>query len=228
MLRETSLASAGYASMSNRKLAALIASAIALIATLLAVAGPGAQRAQAAAPAACPNVFNVLHNDRIGELKLPKGWYRITLLDDQARLSCERAAKLFGRFLQDYDGKLPKPWQLNVERAKFKKQGKRVGFRVKKVSGGGGGGGGGKHPSGKHTKCPTFRIQHNDMISGVMFKKGTYQMTALGRFTCQRSVKRLQAFLESGQIADGWRLRKATGTFLRNGRNGFQINYWGR
>lgn len=80
---------------------------------------------------ACPNLFRVLHNDRIGKLRLPKGRYRITLLAKR-KPSCQRAANLFADFLQDFDGRLPKPWDLEPGTATFKKRA-GVGFRVKRV-----------------------------------------------------------------------------------------------
>ncbi|MGZ5338982.1 MAG: hypothetical protein ACXWEE_05215, partial [Thermoleophilaceae bacterium] len=45
-------------------------------ATLLALA-PSAD----AAEANCPGTFDVLHNDRIGGMQLPKGPYVVTVLD---------------------------------------------------------------------------------------------------------------------------------------------------
>ena len=66
------------------------------------LAGPGE-----AATSKCPATFRVLHNDRIGKLKLlRKGNYRITLVDDRAAHAAQRASKLFARFLQDFDGEL--------------------------------------------------------------------------------------------------------------------------
>lgn len=80
---------------------------------------------------ACPALFRVLHNDRIGRLKLPAGQYRISVLR-VGRLSCDRASKLFTKFLQRYDGNLPNRWKLDVQTATFQKS-RHVGFRVKQV-----------------------------------------------------------------------------------------------
>ncbi len=80
---------------------------------------------------ACPSLFHVLHNDRIGRLKLKEGWYRLTLIA-VGRLSCERGAKLFAKFLRAYDGKLPGRWRLDVGTATFSKS-RLVGFRVKRI-----------------------------------------------------------------------------------------------
>ena len=80
---------------------------------------------------ACPNLFRVLHNDRIGRLRLPAGQYRITLLAKR-RPTCQRAPKLFAKFLQRPDGKLPNGWDLDPGTATFTKR-VGVGFRVKRV-----------------------------------------------------------------------------------------------
>ena len=75
----------------------------------LLVTGPGA----AAAPTTCPS-FRVLHDDRIGPAVLPAGNYAITI-DPTSGLACGAAAKLFARFLEDYDGVLPRPWRVTGE-----------------------------------------------------------------------------------------------------------------
>jgi hypothetical protein len=208
---------------------------VAALAAVALLAGPAGQSSAAAAEAAaaplrCPATFQVLHNDRIGRLKLPAGPYRIRILDDQA-LACRRASKLFAKFLQDFDGNLPGRWRLQVRTATFTKRGTDQGFRVKKVGSQSGGGGGGRHPSGRHEECPTFRVLHNDRIGTVRFPRGTYQMTALGGFTCQKSSRRFADFLQlpEGNLPGRWRLRGRTGTFMRGqSGKGFQVNFWKR
>ena len=201
-------------------LAALLA-----LATLIALAG--APRADAA-KAACGSPFTVLHNDRIGALKLPAGQYDITLIQPD-RITCARASHLFSRFLQDFNGVLPDGWRLNVAKARFTKGG-GFGFQVAPSSGGGsGGGGGGQHPSGTTTKCPTFQILHNDLIAGQRFRAGTYQMTALGGLACSKASSLLTQFLATSQndLPGRWRLDARSGTFLRDGSGkGFQVNRW--
>jgi hypothetical protein len=209
------------------------AGGVAALAAIAVMVGPAAQSnaataEAAAAPLRCPATFHVLHNDRIGRLKLPEGHYRIRLLDDQV-LGCSRASKLFAKFLQDYDGNLPGKWRLRVGQATFLKRGTDVGFSVKK--GRRSGSGGGKHPSGRHDKCPTFRVLHNDRIGQVRFPRGTYQMTALGGFSCQKASRRFAAFLElpEGNLPGRWRLHGRTGTFTRGqSGKGFQVNFWKR
>ncbi|MDQ3809985.1 MAG: hypothetical protein M3336_06815, partial [Chloroflexota bacterium] len=85
----------------------------------------------------CPGTFRVLHNDRIGVLRLPAGPYIITILRGGG-LSCSRAATLFSSFLLRPGGSLPRPWVLNAAYARFT-QGRTssVGFQVERAGGSG-------------------------------------------------------------------------------------------
>jgi hypothetical protein len=184
----------------------------------LALTAPRAE----AAKAKCGATFQVLHNDRIGELKLPAGPYDITLINPQ-RITCAKASKLFSKFLQDFDGNLPGRWKLNVQKARFKK-GNR-GFQVAPASGGNGGGG--QHPGNLSTKCPTFRVLHNDVIDRVRFPAGTYAMTAYGTMSCSAASKQFASFLQNNQnsLPRGWRLNARNGRFVHGpSSEGFQVN----
>jgi hypothetical protein len=193
----------------------------ALLAATLAMPASGQ-----AATSTCPATFRVLHNDQIGKLELPKGNYRVTLLDDQL-LTCSRASKLFAQFLQDYDGRLGGGWRVNASTATFSKP-SGAGFSVKRVSQSSGSGGG-THPTGNATKCPTFRVLHNDRIGSVRFPQGTYQMTALGGLTCAKASSLFAEFLQKfeGDLPGRWRLEARTATFLRGSSGkGLQVNLW--
>jgi hypothetical protein len=202
---------------------------------LLAIALIAPARGQAAV-VRCPN-FHVLNDDRIGKVQLPHGWYKVKVLTDR-RLSCPQASSLFKQFLKDFDGRLPNGW-----RAKERKGAKRptatftqrggAAFRVKRAKnqsggGGGGGGGGSNHfPSRDAVSCPVFHIQNNDLIAGVRFRKGPYQVTALGGLKCSKTTSLLQRFLAEAQqsLPGHWRLKKKSGTFLRGHKGkGFQVN----
>lgn len=199
---------------------------LALLTAALAAAALAVPAPSKAATATCPATFRVLHDDRIGKLELPKGNYRVTLLDDEL-LTCKRASKLFAKFLQDFDGKLGGGWKVRVGTATFSKP-DGAGFSVKRVRRGSGGGGA-THPSGEATSCPTFQVLHNDRIGEVKFPKGTYQMTALGGFACAKASTKFAAFLQKfeGDLPGRWKLKGKTGTFLRGkSRKGFQVNLW--
>jgi len=81
-------------------------------------------------PAKCPGSFRVVHNDRIGSLRLPAGPYGITAFGN---VSCAQASRQFASFLaNDYTGALPRPWRLRVQTGSFLRgSGSANGFRVK-------------------------------------------------------------------------------------------------
>ena len=62
-----------------------------------------------AAEATCAGTFDVLHNDRIGSMQVPRGPYVVTVLDSTT-MGCTEASRLFSEFLEDWDGRLPRPW----------------------------------------------------------------------------------------------------------------------
>jgi hypothetical protein len=194
-----------------------------VVCTLVAAAPAAAQTGGAV----CPATFHVLHDDRIGQLQLRAGHYTVTLLD-ASRLSCAAASDLFRQFLEDWDGRLPRPWRLNVSTATFTRgAGSTVGFSVAPTGTGGGGGGGGHHPHG--AQCPgTFRVLHNDRIGTFRIPRGNYTITLLsvGRITCSRASALFAQFLQDfdGILPVPWFLDPETGSFMRGSRNlGFRI-----
>jgi hypothetical protein len=202
------------------------------VAALAAAAAlmPASASAQSGTAAACPATFQVLHDDQIGRLSLPAGNYTITLLNT-SRLSCQDASDLFRQFLEDWNGKLPRPWRYSVQgsgRGTFRRgAGSSLGFTVAPASNSGGGGGGGHHPNG--TQCPgTFRVLHNDRIGTFRVPKGSYRLTLLsvGRITCSQASRYFARFLQDfdGVLPSPWFLDPETGSFMRGGRNvGFRV-----
>ena len=82
----------------------------------------------------CPGTFAVLHNDRIGSMKLPAGNYRIARLTTKS-LSCYTASYDFKYFLDhDSSGHLPSPWYTNPSTKTFYRGSSTDGFRVTKTS----------------------------------------------------------------------------------------------
>jgi hypothetical protein len=203
-----------------------------LLVTALAVAAalalPGGASAQGGgAPSVCPATFEVLHDDTVGALYLPKGHYTVTLLNADA-LTCAQASDLFRQFLEDWDGRLPRPWVVNAQTATFSRgAGGSVGFRVAAATTPSGGGGGGHHPHGG--LCPgTFAVLHNDRIGTFAFPKGNYRITLLsvGRITCAQASTYLARFLQDfdGVLPVPWFLDTETGSFMRGSRNvGFRV-----
>ena len=77
----------------------------------------------------CPS-FRVLHDDRIGSLRIPAGNYIITV----KRMSCPAASAQFANFLQKPSGRLGGGWQLKPRKAKFRNLGLNQAFRIKRAS----------------------------------------------------------------------------------------------
>jgi hypothetical protein len=184
--------------------------------------------------ARCRGTFRVLHDDRIGKLKLQAGNYRITLLSTKG-ITCSRAAILFARLLQDYDGVLPRPWALDVATGTFRRGAARVGFRVKPYSGSRtGGGGSGVHPRNAQ-QCPgNFRVLNSTRIGKLKLARGPYRITTLkgGGLTCQQASMWFTRFLDedfAGMLPRPWRLNVQSATFTRGASNvGFRVKPAGR
>lgn len=196
--------------------------ALAALAAAAVLALPAGASAQGGSQAVCPATFEVLHDDTVGALYLPKGAYTVTLLDASA-LSCAQASDLLRQFLEDWDGRLPRPWVVNAQTSSFTRSaGGAVGFSLAPTGGGNGGGGGGHHPHG--TACPgTFEVLHNDRIGSFAIPEGNYQITLLsvGRITCARASAYFARFLQDydGILPAPWVLDTETGSFMRGRRN---------
>ncbi len=196
----------------------------AAVLSVVALASPGAAQS---APLRCPGTFRVLHDDHVGKLELAAGPYVIDVIDP-SRLSCSDASDLFRQFLEDFDGKLQRPWVVNVSTRTFSRgSGSSTGFTVTRSSGGGGGGGG-QHPA-TGTSCPSFfHVLHNDHIGKLKLPAGEYRITLLsvGRISCARAARYFAQFLQDfdGRLPRPWTIDVETGSFMRGGRNvGFRV-----
>jgi len=184
--------------------------ALALVAalSLIALIGPGS-----ASAAPCPS-FKVLHNDRIGAANLPAGNYEIKV---KAGLSCEEGSQLFTRFLQDWDGNLPKPWRVVAEgsgKASFTRAG-QPGFSVERI---GGGGGGGNNELGKLC-TDSYTVNAGSDVGPLFFAKGQYALylPAKSAITCRRASVLFTRFLAApgGRLPSPWRVQTQTATFYK-------------
>jgi hypothetical protein len=170
--------------------------------------------AGAATPTSCPG-FRVLHNDRIGAAVFPAGTYTVNI--EGEGLNCKSSAELFARFLEDYDGNLPKPWKVSGEasgKAAFLK-GAEAGFSVeltKKQEEGG------TNPDlGK--LCPgTFTVNSTTVVGPLRFTKGAflvYLPKGTG-ITCNRASVLFTKFLGAGgPLPQPWKLINQTATFYK-------------
>ncbi|KAA0273290.1 MAG: hypothetical protein EDQ89_05350 [Acidobacteria bacterium] len=75
----------------------------------------------------CPGTFQVLHDDRIDNLPVPAGRYRIKV----KRMACQSAAGYFKQFLAA--DTVAKGWKLIKPKRKFKNRKGNFAFRIKQV-----------------------------------------------------------------------------------------------
>jgi hypothetical protein len=212
-----------------RTLIALLALAGALAGTLWA----STARSEAAR-VSCPT-FQVLHNDRIGNLVLPKGKYKMTVIDG-SRLSCASASSQFRNFLWDYDGKLPRPWTYKAiakgDGKFFQRTNKQVGFRVKRGTAPAPDPGPTPGPTpkpGKYQRCPgTFRVLNNDRIGQLILPRGPYYIysTVNPALSCPKASARFTKFLNytTGALPKPWKLNAAKASFTNTRKGlGFRV-----
>jgi hypothetical protein len=193
---------------------------VALLGMLAAVALAIAAHPAGAAPTmvpppakTCPG-FRVLHNDRIGAAVFPAGTYTVT--NEASGLTCKSSAELFARFLEDYDGVLPKPWTVSPEssgNASFLSGG-GAGFSVsltKKEEGG-------TNPD-LGTLCPNkFTVNSTTVVGPLRFTKGAFliYLPKGSGITCNRASVLFTRFLGAGgQLPSPWKLLNQTATFYK-------------
>lgn len=184
----------------------------------IAVAIPTMASGASTAAVSCPT-FRVLHNDRIGKIYLPAGTYAVTVNN----LSCSDSTALFARFLEDWDGVLPRPWKASsTGTGQITFRGGRQSFSARRQGGGGGGG----------LVCPSaYNLRHSDHIGKLFLRAGKYRITRLSTISpsCRKSSRLLTGFLEDfdGDLPGNWAVLAQTGTFLDGSvENGFRVEPW--
>jgi hypothetical protein len=188
--------------------------AVAALALTTGPAGAAAPTNMAPPTQACPG-FRVLHNDRIGAAVFPAGTYTVT--NEASGLTCKSSAELFARFLEDFDGVLPKPWTVAPEssgKASFLSGG-GAGFSVSLTKKGEGGG---TNPD-LGSVCPnTFTVNSTTVVGALRFTKGKF-LIALPSGTaisCNQAVVLFQRFLGAGgPLPPPWKLVNQTATFYK-------------
>jgi hypothetical protein len=192
----------------------VLASALCVVATLAAGAVLAAP-AQAGVP--CKATFQVLHNDRIGTMQLPKGTYQIRV----DGISCSSASSLFSAFLNDYDGILPGGWRATPRgrgQGLFVRGGDT--FAVELQSSGGGGGG---------LACSQpFEVTQPTQAGLLPLPAGSYQLVRLSTLspTCAQASALLTSFLglTSQVLPGGWVSLPLDGAFVQDSLTvGFRV-----
>jgi hypothetical protein len=173
----------------------------------------------------CPGSFQVLHNDRIGAMVLPRGNYRITRLTSKS-LTCGSATHWFRTFLDDYYSKpLPSPWTMNAPAKTFYRGFKTDGFKVTLLSGGLGSVLGGSPVAGDEVCLPYFNVGARTSVNGFVVPAGRYYLIATGAATCSQAWSDATATIDSGAVPSGWVISKSTGTFHVKGSTfGFRLD----
>jgi len=149
--------------------------------------------------------FQVLHDDHIGAVAVPAGTYTLAPFGG---LTEAQATQRFGRFLQDFDGRLPAPWTLDPMTMTFARG--AVGFRVVAAPD--------NTPASTSTTgavCPgDFVVEHDDRIAGLPFPAGRYQVASM-RSTCRGNMAAFRRLLArgGGRLPAPWSLDPQTGTF---------------
>ncbi len=193
--------------------------AAALLGLVGAAVGSAGAAPAATTTATCPG-FRVLHNDRIGPASFPAGTYSIRI-STAAGLTCKEGNELFARFLEDYDGVLPRPWKVAAEgsgKASFMR-GTQPGFSVSlgKAAGNGGGESGTSPVLG--TLCNgTFSVNSNVVVGPLRFTKGKFliYLPPKSGISCHRASVLFTRFLAATpNLPSPWRLETQTATFSK-------------
>ncbi|MCU0313613.1 MAG: hypothetical protein MUC84_06075 [Solirubrobacteraceae bacterium] len=131
---------------------------------------------------ACPGTFHVLHEDRIGALRLSAGQHRLAV---NGAVTCPRAATLLAGFLEDWDGRLPGGWRVNAADREIVRGTSEDAIAI----------GDAPAPSGA-TACPQFSVLNDDRIGAVRLQSGRYTMRLLSRrLDCAQAARELHDFL---------------------------------
>jgi hypothetical protein len=158
----------------------------------LAFQGPAAHAAPAAQT--CRGTFSVLHNDRVAEMAVPRGAYSVRATG----VSCSGAAKLIGRFLDDFDGVLPGGWTTAASGVGFTNPATGASITMRAAG----------RPAGAGS-CPgTFAVEHDDRVGSLALPAGGYVIRTRN-LSCSAASQQFAAFLyhdSSRRLPSGWTL----------------------
>lgn len=179
--------------------------ALCLLTVAIAAGAIAPATASAQSATTCPATFQVLHNDRIGALKLPAGAYQITATG----LSCAEASRRFTQFLQDWDGNLPSPWRVVASRSQFVRGTSGTNFTVRRVT----------TPASPGTCAGTFAIFEPVSAAGLRIGLGHWALSVAGGLSCTTAFQVFAQTADTNLVPPGWTVDPATNTFRRGGQS---------
>lgn len=163
----------------------------------------------------CPGTFTVLHNDRVGTMRLKAGQYQITTKG----LYCWFDSSKLAYFLDYTEGtKLPKPWTVDAAMMKIQRSPNHY-FTLKYVGSSGGGG----HSHAGLTRCSAkLSVTTPGTLAGMSFPRGSYYINVAPGTTCAGAGKMFDSWLAAGAVSNSWKVNSDTATFALNSKS-FQI-----
>jgi hypothetical protein len=163
----------------------------------------------------CPGNFTVLHNDKIGALKLKAGQYQISTKG----LFCWFDASKLAYFLNyNESGKLPSPWTVVPALNKIQRSPNHY-FRLKYL---GNSGGGGQHPGDMIRCSKKLSVTDPGVLAGMQFPLGSYYVNVAPGTTCAGAGTLFDSWLSAGAVSNSWKVDSDTAVFTLNSK-AFQI-----
>ncbi len=100
-----------------------------LLALVLALALPGGPALAAGGSAACTVPFQIARAQQLGEASLPKGPYKLTVLDT-SELDCRAASDALRRAIREPGADLPDGWKLDAPSQVVSREDGSEAFRI--------------------------------------------------------------------------------------------------
>jgi len=140
----------------------------------------------------CPGTFHVLDPERIGALRIEAGMHDLAVFGD---VSCADAPRLLAGFLQDWDGRLPRRWEVSATDSEVLRAGSGDGIRLGRAQPA-------RAPGRTTTVCPYFTIPLDARVGDLTLKAGRYTMRLLSRrMDCAQAARELHGFLYDAKAA---------------------------